>query len=163
MNRLEREIAAVEQEFIAEGRQFTALDVGNQLKGKGINVRQRDVSPIVRGHFSYQGLYEGTGYTRVMIPVKDGEYEALLYLPQDSNPMNYKDTNQETRPYDPNKPMFPDQENQGPNITLVAIVAKTPGSSYVASRRSKVLHQPGCTYAGRIKPENLQGFNSLEM
>ncbi len=31
---------------------------------------------------------------------------------------------------------------------------------YVASKNSKVFHKPDCIWAGRIKPENLTGYNS---
>jgi hypothetical protein len=32
--------------------------------------------------------------------------------------------------------------------------------NYVASKNSKVFHRPGCEWAQRIKPENLQGFGT---
>ena len=33
---------------------------------------------------------------------------------------------------------------------------------YIASKNSKVFHKPGCSWAKRIKPENLVGYNSKE-
>ncbi len=33
---------------------------------------------------------------------------------------------------------------------------------YVASKNSKVFHKPGCSWAKRIKPENLVGYNSRD-
>jgi hypothetical protein len=36
----------------------------------------------------------------------------------------------------------------------------TPSGRYPANKDTMVYHEPGCTWAGKIKPENLIGFNS---
>jgi len=155
--RLEGEIAAVLKDYVAAKKQFTAVDVGNELKAKGINARQRDVSPIVRQQFESGDVFTNTGFTRTMVPVKGGNYEAFLYTHIDCDPSQYTTTNLDTLPFDPNKPMFSDSIDDvvsGAN-TQTSATQTTGQGTYVASRRSKVMHSPNCMYAGRIKQDNL--------
>jgi len=107
--RLEQEIQQVEEEFVSKGWPFTALDIGNELKNRGINVRQRQVSPVVRQHFHNSDTYREAGYTRTLIPVKGDTDQAFLYHPVGNDSSSYRGTNQDTVPFDPNKPMFPDE------------------------------------------------------
>lgn len=99
---LEKEIEKVEQEFIMARKQFTALDVGNELKRRGVAVRQRRVSPVVREHFNGTDLYAEAEYLKQLIPVKDGAHAAFLYFPVESDPDEYTATNQDALPYRPN-------------------------------------------------------------
>ncbi|MBW3017457.1 hypothetical protein KY316_03715 [Candidatus Woesearchaeota archaeon] len=115
--RLENEVRKVEAEFMREGKMFTALDVGNELKRRGVNARQRQVSPIVREHFDESVLYSSFGYTRMLIPVREGREAAYLYFNVNDEPMMYQDTEQRVLPWKPNKPMFKDQA-PGIKITL---------------------------------------------
>ena len=98
---LEDEVERVERQFITAGKQFTALDVGNELKRRGINVRQRQVSPIVRQHYNETGIYEDADYIRQMIPVKNGECQAFLYSHVFDDPDRYTNRDQDPLPYVP--------------------------------------------------------------
>jgi hypothetical protein len=175
--RLEQEVGNVLKEYVAAKKQFTAVDVGNELKKKGINVRQREVSPLVRQLFSNGDVFENTGYTRTMIDVKGGNEQSFLYFSIDTDPTGYTQTNQEILKYDPNKPMFADTQKSGTVDDKVdgtlgttkpqAPAAATQGSGlnavigqYVASVRSKVMHGPNCMYSQRIKPENKVSFDA---
>ena len=148
--RLNDEVKKVEQEYIDSGKQFTALDIGNELKKRGVNVRQRDVSPIVREHFENEEMYMDGDYVKEMIPVKDGNLDAFLYSRWDQDAENYTATNQDPLPWNPNKPMFDDKDD----ISIVVI-------NYVASKRSKILHSPDCMYAVRIKSKNKVTFDDV--
>jgi len=106
---LENEVAKVEREFMQENKMFTALDVGNELKKRGVNARQRFVSPIVREHFDESVLYSAHDYTRTLIPVREGRESAYLYFNQNDDPEQYAATNQRVLPWKPNKPVFEDK------------------------------------------------------
>ena len=71
MELLDEKVQEVEKEFIAARQPYTALDVGNELKRRGVNARQRDVSPIVRQHFKDSDIYTDGSYTRTLIDVDD--------------------------------------------------------------------------------------------
>jgi len=176
-NRLESEVREVEREFITWKKMFTAMDIGNALKQKGINVRQRQVSPIVREHF-HSKLYGNTGYTRTPIPVGDGGQEAFLYFHIDNSPTEYTGYDQEPIPWDPNKPMFSDEvqevkssddsgSDDGKSVGSIDDLQQDSDShsdnqgldNLLASKHSKVYHSSTCMYAGRIRQENLVTFN----
>lgn len=179
---LDQEVAKVEQEYIAANKQFTALDVGNELKTRGINVRQRQVSQIVRQHFTDGDIYERTGYTRTLIPVNNSQTQAFLYFNIDQDPEEYTATDQQPVPWDPNKPISgtsdktsdsiddsvtqddatddsPAQTTDNAQTQATQNIASVTGQ-YVASRRSRVMHSPGCMYASRIKPLNRVSFDA---
>jgi len=172
--KLDEAVQEVEKRFIHENKSFTSLDVGNELKEQGVNVRQREVSPIVREHFKGD-LYDGTGFTRTLIPVRHGNESAFLYLHIDSDPNEYSTTNQETVPWDPNKPMFPEDSAIAGKITpqqsvTPTAVQTTPAATnttptttatldnIVASKNSGIYHYKDCMYASRIMQENLVTF-----
>jgi hypothetical protein len=179
---LEQEVIAVEQQYMSEQKPFTALDIGNALKEKGINVRQRDVSPVVRDHFTNSDMYVNAGYTRTLIPVKDGIVQAFLYFHIDNTPDDYTDTNQDPLPWDPNKPIVSDNtiddtvdsntsnadphddatDDQGDDSssTTQQITLQNNGG-YVGSKRSTIFHSPDCMYADRITQANLKTFDDL--
>jgi hypothetical protein len=51
------------------------------------------------------------------------------------------------------------------NVASVTAATKRPwpaGYKFVASKNSNVFHRPDCSWAKRIKPENLVGYNSRE-
>jgi hypothetical protein len=136
--RLEREIEAVQMQFIRQGKQFTALDVGNELKANGVNARQKDISPIVRKHFHTLPMYVSSGYARVLVPVENGA-EAFLYTRVDQSPEDYTETNKRTLPWQPEKGAFKD--------------------SFAASKKSRVYHAQDCPHKANIKPTNLVFFD----
>jgi len=53
-------------------------------------------------------------------------------------------------------------EAGGLAITRPRMIKGKGQYKYVASKNSKVFHRPGCRWAGRIKPENLVGYESRE-
>jgi hypothetical protein len=108
--KLEDEVRKVERGFFGQRKMFTALDVGNELKKRGVNARQREVSPIVRAHFDESILYASHGYTRMLIPVREGREAAYLYFNANDDPMMYTDTEQKVLPWNPNKPLFQDKQ-----------------------------------------------------
>jgi len=146
---LEHEVEKIEIGFIKAKKQFTALDIGNELKKRGINVRQRQVSPIVRQHFSECDIYEDAKYTREIIPVKNGSCQAYLYFNIDQDTSEYTDRDQEPLPWDPNK-----QTDDDISVIVQQVV-------YVGSRNSKIFHSPNCMYAVRIKQENTISFEDM--
>jgi len=170
--RLENEIETIEKQYVADKKSFTTVDIGNELKRKGINARQREVSPIIRQHFK-SDIYNGTGYTRTLIPVKQGQGQAYLYFHIDNAPQEYTETEQDVLPWAPNKPVFSDgasgnKDSEG----LDGVVAdnnlnrSNNGSgnlgskidSCVASKNSVIYHSNNCMYAGRIRQHNLLTF-----
>jgi hypothetical protein len=151
--RLEQEIKQIEHEYMEADKPFTALDIGNELKNRGVNVRQRDVSVAVRGHFNNSCLYQDSNYTRVMIPVKEGEAEAFLYLRVGTNPFAYTETNQDAVHYDPAKPMFSDISDV---VDQISVEVQFP-----ANKRSKVVHSAGCVYSLKISQKNAVGFEDI--
>jgi hypothetical protein len=165
---LDAEIETIEKQYIAEKKSFTALDIGNELKRKGINVRQREVSPVVREHFSTD-IYNGSGYTKTFIPVNNGSQKAFLYFNIENKPEDYTDANQVALPWDPSKPMFPNIQFTDNQNTKNAQIKSLDDSvaddkaisldSLVGSKNSSVYHASDCTYASRIKKENLVSFN----
>ena len=153
--KLEKETEKVTTEFIAAKKLFTALDIGNELKKRGVNARQREISPIVRQQYNEGKVYANTGYARTMIPVKDGN--AFVYFPLDRDPSEYTEREQKPMPWDPSKPMF-SIEAVVSTADNTAVDLNAVVQAYVGSKYSKVCHQPGCRYAARIKPENLTSF-----
>jgi hypothetical protein len=107
---LENEVEKIEKEFVAASKQFTAMDVGNELKRRGFNVRQRQVSPVVREHFKDTELYAEAFYVRDLMPVADGK-EAFVYHRIDQDPVDYQGFEQEPLPWKP--------EKTGYDVTLI--------------------------------------------
>jgi hypothetical protein len=154
-NRLDEEIGCIEADFICSGKIFTALDVGNELKKKGVNVRQRDVSPIVRKHFRESDIYSEHGYTRTLISVNGSKDQAFLYLHITDDHETYVERDQTALKFDSNKPMFLDDlaQNKAANPNSVCL------DNFVGSINSDVYHTKECFYARRIKPENFVPFS----
>jgi len=167
--KLECEVEAIENQYVVDKKSFTAVDIGNELKRKGINVRQREVSPIVREHFK-GGLYNGSGYTRTLIPVKDGSVKAYVYFHIDNEPKDYLEINQEILSWDPNKPMFSDEGDLDAGNGLDDLVddssllinSHSALDNYVASKKSEVYHHPDCMYAVRISKDNVVSFSDTK-
>lgn len=181
MKDLNEEVRKIEGEYISANRMFTAVDIGNELKSRGVNARQRDISPIVREHFSSTDMYADAGYTRTMVPVKDGSIGAYLYFNIKEDPQGYSATNQDALPYDPKKPMFQDDDKAVKSDAktsdqpsdLGSIVAQSAGPVaqsagpqtvapvlYVGSKKKEVYHTLGCRYAKKIKLDNMMAFDS---
>lgn len=175
--RLENEIKAIESKYIDKKKTFTAVDIGNELKRKDINARQRQVSPIVREHFKGD-LYNEAEYTRTLIPVKSGNAQTYLYFHIDNAPEDYTETDQIILPWDPTQPMFP---NNGDNDSDGAVKAASSlddvvdsdedsnnGNNnlglddYIGSKNSKVYHSPDCMYVVRINNENIVSFSDVK-
>jgi hypothetical protein len=172
--RLEEEIEAIERQYIKDKTPFTSVDIGNALKRKGINVRQRQVSPIVRNHFN-SDIYNKSEYTRTLVPVKDGKTEAYLYFHIDNEPEDYSETSQDILPWDPNKQMFPDENDSittiksNNNLDVVVnddtnnqVDAASNLGDYVASKKSEVYHDKNCMYSSRINQENIVSFTDTK-
>jgi hypothetical protein len=49
-----------------------------------------------------------------------------------------------------------------PQLTEPNGKSAIPQYKYIASKKGKVFHKPDCTWASRIKPENLIGYNNLQ-
>lgn len=86
------EVKAAVQEFTAAKKQFTSVDIANEVKKTGKWIRNRDVAAELRALIGGDSVFDG--YDTCRIPVDAGSKTATLYLPCGSDPQDYKDRDQ---------------------------------------------------------------------
>jgi hypothetical protein len=86
-------IKAKVEEFIANRRMFTSVNISNAIKTDGKWVRNRDVATWLRNNFDSVNTALSTDYVSVQISVGTLGDQANLYLPVSFDSQNYTDTN----------------------------------------------------------------------
>jgi len=87
------EVKVVVEEFSRGQKQFTSIDVANQVKRSGKWRRNRDVASELRDMYATDDAALA-GYSRCSIAVKGGSKTATLYFPSGTDPEDYKDRDQ---------------------------------------------------------------------
>jgi hypothetical protein len=123
------EVRAAVLEFAAAKKQFTSVDIANEVKKTGKWIRNREVAAELRNLFT-TGDTAFDGYDSGRIPVDSGSKTATLYLPCGSDPQDYKDRDQKA--LGPTaRPNFPhlQQGHTAPSAPAPQATRATPAKS----------------------------------
>jgi len=95
-------------DYVSQGRAFTAFEVSIEAKKRGATERHRDMRAYIHSCQSLNDELEFGSYSKTLVPVGGGN-NAFLYHPNSFDPANYVplDTNQSPAPTQPNSVSAP--------------------------------------------------------